>query len=38
LFKELRRLGYVENRNLIVERYTAEGRAERYAEIAQDVV
>ena len=37
-FNELRRLGYVENRTLIVERYTAEGRVERHAEIARDVV
>jgi putative ABC transport system substrate-binding protein len=37
-FNELRRLGYVENRNLIVERYSAEGRTERHAEIARDVV
>jgi putative ABC transport system substrate-binding protein len=37
-FNELRRLGYVENRTLIVERYSAEGRTERYAEIARDVV
>ena len=38
LFIELRRLGYVESRNLVVERYSAEGRTERYAEIARDVV
>jgi putative ABC transport system substrate-binding protein len=38
LFGELRRLGYVESRNLIVERYSAEGRTERHAEIARDVV
>jgi len=37
-FNELRRLGYVENRNLKVERYSAEGRTERHAEIARDVV
>jgi putative ABC transport system substrate-binding protein len=37
-FSQLRRLGYVENRNLIVERYSAEGRAERHAEIARDAV
>jgi putative ABC transport system substrate-binding protein len=37
-FSELRRLGYVENSNIIVERFTAEGRTERYAEIARDVV
>ena len=30
--------GYVEDRNLIVERYSAEGRNERHAEIVRDVV
>jgi putative ABC transport system substrate-binding protein len=38
LFKELRRLGYIERQNLIVERYSGEGRQERYTEIARDVV
>jgi putative ABC transport system substrate-binding protein len=39
LFRELRQLGYVEGRNLIVERYSAEGGGrERYAEIAPNVV
>jgi putative ABC transport system substrate-binding protein len=38
LFAELRRLGYVEGQNLIVERYSGEGRTERYAELAGDVV
>jgi ABC-type uncharacterized transport system substrate-binding protein len=38
LLKELRRLGYVEGRNLVVERYTAEGREERLAELAREVV
>jgi putative tryptophan/tyrosine transport system substrate-binding protein len=37
LFKELRRLGYVEGQNLIVERYSAGGREERYSELARDV-
>jgi len=37
-FQELRRLGYVEGRNLIVERYSGEGRTEHYAELARDVV
>ena len=36
-FKELRRLGYIEGQNLVVERWTAEGRADRYEEIARDV-
>jgi putative ABC transport system substrate-binding protein len=38
LFQELRRLGYVEGRNLIVERYSGEGRTEHYLELASDVV
>jgi putative tryptophan/tyrosine transport system substrate-binding protein len=38
LFSELRKLGYVERRNLIVERYSAQGRPERYPDLAQEVV
>src|SRR5215831_4428013 len=37
-FQGLRRLGYVEGRNLVVERYSAGGRQDRYAELARDVV
>jgi putative tryptophan/tyrosine transport system substrate-binding protein len=37
-FKELRRLGYVGGRNLIVERYSGEGRTEHYAKLTRDVV
>jgi putative tryptophan/tyrosine transport system substrate-binding protein len=37
-FQELRRLGYVEGRNLIVERYSGEGRSEHYAELASAAV
>jgi putative ABC transport system substrate-binding protein len=37
LFVELRRLGYVEGQNLIVERYSAEGRQERYGPLADEV-
>ena len=37
-FEELSRLGYVEGQNLRVERYSGEGRPERYAELARDVV
>jgi putative ABC transport system substrate-binding protein len=37
-FEELSRLGYVEGQNLAVERYSGEGRPERYAEVARDVV
>jgi putative ABC transport system substrate-binding protein len=38
LFKELRRLGYVEGTNLIVERYSGEGREERYTDLSRAVV
>ena len=38
LFKELRRLGYVEGKNLIVARYSGEGREDRYPELCRDVV
>jgi len=37
-FAELRRLGYVEGENLIVERYSAEGHHERYADLAGQIV
>ena len=37
-FGELRRLGYVEGQNLVIERYSAEGHHERYADIAQQIV
>ena len=37
-FAELRRLGYVEGENLIVERYSAEGHHERYADLARKIV
>jgi putative ABC transport system substrate-binding protein len=37
-FEELSRLGYVEGQNLGVERYSGEGRPERYAELARDIV
>jgi len=38
LFKELCRLGYVEGQNLAVERYSGEGRTDRYADLAREVV
>ena len=38
LFNELRRLGYIERQNLIVERYSGEGHQERFAELAREVV
>src|SRR6266550_3800344 len=37
-FEELGRLGYVEGQNLVVERYSGEGRTEHYADLARDVV
>jgi putative ABC transport system substrate-binding protein len=38
LFEELRRLGYVEGQKLVIERYSGEGRTERYAELTRNVV
>jgi putative ABC transport system substrate-binding protein len=38
LFNELRRLGYVEGENLLIERYSGEGRAAHFPDLAQDVV
>ena len=38
LLKELRRLGYVEGQNLLIERYSGRGRASHYADLARDVV
>src|SRR5882757_7598282 len=37
-FEELSRLGYDEGRNLVVERYSGEGRTEHYADLAREVV
>src|SRR5437763_11125421 len=37
-FGELRRLGYIEGQNLIVERSSAEGHHERYADLAREIV
>ena len=37
-FEELSRLGYVEGRNLVVERYSGEGRTEHYADLAREIV
>ena len=36
-FEELRRLGDVEGQNLIVERYSGEGRPDRFADVAREV-
>jgi putative tryptophan/tyrosine transport system substrate-binding protein len=38
LFQELRLLGYVEGQNLVVERYSGEGRVQNYARLAHDLV
>jgi len=38
LFKELRRFGYIEGVNLVVTRYSGEGREERFPELCQEVV
>jgi putative ABC transport system substrate-binding protein len=37
-FEEMKRLGYVEGVNLVVDRYSAEGRTERWPEIFREVV
>jgi putative tryptophan/tyrosine transport system substrate-binding protein len=37
-FDELRRLGYSEGQNLVIERFSAEGHAERYREMVSNVV
>ena len=37
-FSELNRLGYIEGQNLVVERYSARGRSDRYSDIARDIV
>jgi putative tryptophan/tyrosine transport system substrate-binding protein len=38
LFEELRQLGYLEGHNLLIERFSGGGRAERNPELARDVV
>jgi ABC-type uncharacterized transport system substrate-binding protein len=38
LFKELHRLGYVEGDNLLIERFSGEGRGAHFPDLAQDVV
>src|ERR1700674_4963702 len=37
-FEELHRLGYIEGQNLVVERFSAEGRTEHYPELIRNVV
>jgi putative ABC transport system substrate-binding protein len=38
IFEELTRLGYVEGRNLLIERYSGEGRAAHYPELVRQIV
>jgi putative tryptophan/tyrosine transport system substrate-binding protein len=38
LFQELRRRGYVEGRDLLIERFSGEGQAEHYPGLAREVV
>jgi putative tryptophan/tyrosine transport system substrate-binding protein len=38
IFEELIRLGYVEGRNLLIERYSGEGRADQYRDLARQIV
>jgi putative ABC transport system substrate-binding protein len=38
IFAELTRLGYVEGRNLLIERYSGEGRAAHYPDLARQIV
>jgi hypothetical protein len=37
-FHELRRLGYIEGKNLVVERFSGEGRIDHYPELAREAV
>ena len=38
IFEELIRLGYVEGRNLLIERYSGEGRAAHYPDLARQII
>ena len=38
MFEELTRLGYTEGRNLLIERYSGEGRADTYPDLARQIV
>jgi putative ABC transport system substrate-binding protein len=38
IFEELTRLGYVEGRNLLIERYSGEGRPAHYPDLARQIV
>jgi ABC-type uncharacterized transport system substrate-binding protein len=37
-FEELSRRGFIEGQNILVERYSGEGRTEHYADLARDVI
>jgi len=37
-FHELRQLGYIEGKNLVVERFSGEGRIDHYPELAREAV
>jgi len=37
-FHELRQLGYIEGKNLVVERFSGEGRVDHYPELAREAV
>src|SRR5437868_14540380 len=36
--QELKRLGYVEGQNLVIERYSAEGNRDRQSDLAREVI
>jgi putative ABC transport system substrate-binding protein len=38
IFEELTRLGYIEGRNLLIERYSGKGRGPPYSDIARQIV
>jgi hypothetical protein len=38
VFQEMKRLGYIEGTNLIVDRYSADGRFDLFSAIARDIV
>jgi hypothetical protein len=37
-FEELHRLGYIEGQNILIERFSGEGRADHYPEVVRDVI
>jgi putative ABC transport system substrate-binding protein len=38
VFSELHRLGYIEGKNLVIERRSGEGRTDRYSDVARELV